>query len=39
VDLEDAFATLEREGVEKFEASFRDLIDEIAGKREQLARA
>ncbi len=39
VDVDDAFATLEREGVEKFEASFRDLIDEIAGKREQLARA
>ncbi len=39
VDLDDAFATLEREGVEKFEASFGELIDEIAGKREQLARA
>jgi transaldolase len=39
VDLDDAFATLEREGVEKFEASFRDLIDEIASKREQLTRA
>ena len=39
VDLDDAFATLEREGVEKFAASFRDLIDEIASKREQLARA
>ena len=39
VDLDDAFATLEREGVEKFETSFRELIEEIAGKREQLARA
>jgi transaldolase len=39
VDLDDAFATLEREGVEKFEASFRDLIGEIESKREQLARA
>ena len=39
VDLEDAFATLEREGVEKFEASFRELTDEISSKREQLARA
>ncbi|MCP9490006.1 MAG: transaldolase [Solirubrobacteraceae bacterium MAG38_C4-C5] len=39
VDLDDAFATLEREGVEKFAASFRDLIDEISSKREQLARA
>ena len=39
VDLDDAFATLEREGVEKFEDSFRELIDEIASKREQLARA
>lgn len=39
VDLDDAFATLEREGVEKFAASFRDLIGEIESKREQLARA
>ncbi len=39
VDLDDAFATVEREGIEKFQASFRDLIDEISAKREQVAQA
>ncbi|MBW3590709.1 MAG: transaldolase, partial [Actinobacteria bacterium] len=39
VDLDDAFATLEREGVEKFAASFEELIGGLEGKREQLARA
>jgi transaldolase len=32
VDYDDITETLEREGVEKFEASFRELLDSLAGK-------
>jgi len=39
VDYADVVATLEREGVEKFAKSFRDLKDGIAGKRDQLVAA
>ncbi len=37
IDYDDIVETLEREGVQKFTASFRELIDGVAGKREQLA--
>ena len=37
VDYDDVVAVLEREGVDKFAASFRDLIDGVAGKRAQFA--
>lgn len=33
IDYDDVTTTLEREGVEKFEDSFRDLLDGIAAKR------
>ena len=36
VDYDDVTATLEREGVEKFDASFKDLLAEVARKREAL---
>ncbi len=36
VDYDDVVAVLEREGVEKFAASFRELIDGIAHKLDQL---
>jgi transaldolase len=39
VDYNDVVAVLEREGVEKFDASFRELIDGVASKREQLVTA
>jgi transaldolase len=39
VDYDDVSATLEREGVEKFADSFRELIDGIEEKRKQLAPA
>lgn len=39
VDYDDVVAVLEREGVDKFAASFRDLIDGVAGKRAQFTTA
>ena len=39
VDYDDVVETLEREGVEKFAKSFRDLIDGVKAKREQLVAA
>jgi transaldolase len=35
VDYDDIVATLEREGIEKFRASFAQLLEEIAQKRQQ----
>ena len=37
IDYDDVTATLEREGVEKFAESFRELLDGIRAKRSQLA--
>jgi transaldolase len=37
VDYEDVVATLEREGIDKFDASFTELLQGIAEKRQQLA--
>jgi hypothetical protein len=39
VDYEDVVAKLEREGIEKFIASFTELLQGIADKRRQLAAA
>jgi len=39
VDYEDVVATLEREGIDKFVASFNELLEGIAEKRQQLASA
>jgi transaldolase len=39
VDYDDVVATLEREGIDKFVASFYDLLAGIADKRLQLAAA
>jgi|HubBroStandDraft_6_1064221.scaffolds.fasta_scaffold05177_5 transaldolase len=39
VDYDDVTDTLEREGVEKFSASFAELMQALAGKRESLAPA
>jgi transaldolase len=39
VDYDDVVDTLEREGVEKFSASFKELLDGIAGKRGELVSA
>lgn len=39
VDYDDVVAVLEREGVEKFAASFKELFDGVAAKREQLVAA
>ena len=39
VDYEDVVATLEREGVEKFVASFDRLLEEIRARRRDLAAA
>jgi transaldolase len=39
IDYGDVVAVLEREGVEKFAASFRELLDGVAGKRDQLVAA
>jgi transaldolase len=39
VDYDDVTATLEREGVEKFDASFQDLLSEVARKRNTLVAA
>jgi transaldolase len=36
VDYDDVVAVLEREGVEKFSASFQELLDGVAAKRDQL---
>jgi transaldolase len=36
VDYDDVVETLEREGVDKFSDSFRELLDGIAGKRREL---
>ncbi|MBA2442291.1 MAG: transaldolase, partial [Rubrobacter sp.] len=38
VDYDDVTEVLEREGVEKFAASFRELIGEIQSKGRRLAR-
>jgi transaldolase len=39
IDYDDVVAVLEREGVEKFAKSFRELLDGVASKREQLVTA
>jgi transaldolase len=39
VDYDDVIATLEREGVEKFSDSFRELLDGVESKRGQLVKA
>jgi transaldolase len=39
VDYDDVVDTLEREGVDKFADSFRELLGEIEAKRQQLVRA
>src|ERR671924_54800 len=39
IDYDDVIATLEREGVEKFADSFRELLEGIEAKRRQLAPA
>ena len=39
VDYDDVTATLEREGVEKFSASFEQLLQSLGAKRESLAPA
>jgi transaldolase len=39
VDYEDVVATLEREGIDKFVASFNELLEGIAERRQQLASA
>ena len=39
VDYDDVVAVLEREGVEKFAKSFKDLLDGVAAKRDQLVAA
>jgi transaldolase len=39
VDYDDVVAVLEREGVEKFASSFRDLLAGVAGKRDELVAA
>jgi transaldolase len=39
IDYDDVVAVLEREGVEKFDKSFRELIDGVSSKRDQLVAA
>jgi transaldolase len=39
VDYDDVVATLEREGVEKFADSFRELLDGVKAKRGELVSA
>jgi transaldolase len=39
IDYDDIVAVLEREGVEKFSSSFKELLDGVAAKREQLTAA
>jgi transaldolase len=37
IDYDDVVATLEKEGVEKFSASFVELLDGVKAKREAVA--
>jgi transaldolase len=39
VDYDDVVEVLEREGVEKFAQSFRELLDGVAAKRDKLVAA
>jgi transaldolase len=39
IDYDDVVETLEREGVEKFDKSFKELFDGVAAKRDQLVTA
>jgi transaldolase len=39
IDYDDVVAVLEREGVEKFAKSFKELIDGVAAKRDELVAA
>jgi transaldolase len=39
IDYDDVVKVLEEEGVEKFSASFRELFDRVAGKRDRLVAA
>jgi transaldolase len=39
IDYDDVVQVLEREGVEKFENSFKELLDGVAAKRDQLVAA
>ena len=39
IDYDDVVAVLEREGVEKFADSFKQLFDGVASKRDQLVAA
>jgi transaldolase len=39
IDYDDVIDTLEREGVEKFSDSFKQLLDDVQAKREELAGA
>ena len=39
IDYDDIVAVLEREGVEKFASSFRELFDVVSGKRDELIAA
>jgi transaldolase len=39
VDMEDVGRTLEREGVDKFADSYKDLLDDVKQKRDAMARA
>src|SRR4051794_5933332 len=39
IDYDDVIATLEKEGVEKFSDSFRQLLDDVKSKRDELATA
>jgi transaldolase len=39
IDYDDVVATLEREGVKKFADSFKELLDGVAGKRDELVAA
>jgi transaldolase len=39
VDYDDVVGTLEREGVEKFDASFKELFEGVAAKRDELVAA
>ena len=39
IDYDDVVAVLEREGVQKFSDSFKQLFDEVDGKRQQLVAA
>jgi transaldolase len=39
VDYDDVVATLEREGIEKFVASFNELLERVADRRRHMAAA